>query len=63
MIGIRIETPKGLRKIYMELKTEVFNWRYVLVPVAVPLLRTNSGLHYRTIFIFGVRVAYWTVGA
>jgi hypothetical protein len=48
-----------------ELKKWVFNYRYMLIPLAVPLMyEAQNGkinVYYRQILIFGFRVAYWTV--
>lgn len=47
------------------MKKCIFNYRYMLIPVAIPLLNDfyNGKLVtlYRVILIFGFRVAYWTV--
>lgn len=43
----------------------IFHPAYVLIPVSVPKLRRwvseRTMVTYRTVLVFGFRVAYWTV--
>lgn len=44
----------------------IFNPAYILIPVALPLRQRREGrlgtvITSRVLYVFGVRVAYWTV--
>ncbi len=50
------------------MKTDIFYYQFVLIPVAIPLIRKFSEKRdevevtsFRVVLIFGFRVAYWTV--
>lgn len=48
----------------------MFNYRYCLTPLSIVLqfktvftLTTSRDIYYRTIYVFGFRLVYWTVGS
>ena len=46
------------------MKLKIFDYRYCLIPLAIPFQLDIIGgvqVYYRTLLIFGVRLAYWTV--
>lgn len=49
----------------MKLFTGMFKSRFFLTPVALLLedrtIKSGGFISFRTLYIFGIRVAYWTV--
>ena len=46
------------------MKTAVFDYRFMLIPLAVPALTDvcrGVTIRYRVVLIFGFRVAYWSI--
>ena len=41
----------------------MFNYRFALVPLSIVRMVRRGGstiLHYRVLYLFGIRLAYWT---
>jgi hypothetical protein len=48
------------------MKFKIFDYRFILIPLSIPLLhdvnaRGEITIEYRVLYVFGIRLAYWTV--